>query len=820
VATVFQDFGFGRDQKWYDASLDKNEEDIKKSMDEDKHHAERVYVTFDSESHQRACLEALCVGEIPAYFDWAPQKFKGNQKYFFRGTAYDGDQTHVLHIVEAVEPAEITWVNLGMASFVFRACQFIGTAIFALGLVTVGTTVVIELSKVGSPTTGAALAAVGISTLNSVLPELIKFIVAFETHMDYGDQQQSLMLKLLVTRLYSVAFILDVFLIPFDQTLSNQSVKMLMAVLISEAFYNPVLHLMDLYGICFKHYIMAPISRTQAEMNQLYEGDVWTLRYRHLPHHHEPAHAPSHTPIHPLSYTLPHTHTPSLMLPPIHLLSCTTSHTPPLIRLLSHTSSHTPPLIHLLSYTSSHTPPSRSERYTDLVKTIFTAFFYAAIAPQSLLLCAISLFIHYWVDKVRLLRMWKRIPPVDASLAKDSKFWFMLVIILHFVMTTRFYSSWSFDHVCAVDVGCMERGGYAAGDVEACYIRDSDHLHQAYRNDLYFETYSANITWAAMPTRPHEDNLAMESAAYGVRSSTNHTMNKTFVIPGETVTRDGKRFSRDTLATWVWCDRNQESAYHSVYPAILGWMSESQEHLLTVVKWINLFTVCLLFFGYVLWVLVSSVKKWLFGSYEAAGSTKDKLFSNLEDVQFYIPTIIVPGIRYPYSACDLQQGEVDGRYLMYEAVDYNIYCLCPDKDEGGVKHIVETHFPDIQELNKNRAKDKGPLFAPIQMFIPYKPARAASAASMRECEKQPVSSSDLESTFKEKGEEQEPIAISQVEAELDKQPGVVTTDQLTAYFTKHNPEKTAADAVAVIEHYKGKDGELRRGLKEKYGADL
>ena len=44
-----------------------------------------------------------------------------------------------------------------------------------------------------------------------------------------------------------------------------------------------------------------------------------------------------------------------------------------------------------------------SERYSDMAKVLFLAFFYAAIFPGGFFLAAMTLMIHYWTDKFCLL---------------------------------------------------------------------------------------------------------------------------------------------------------------------------------------------------------------------------------------------------------------------------------------------------------------------------------------------------------------------------------------------------------------------------------
>ena len=64
-----------------------------------------------------------------------------------------------------------------------------------------------------------------------------------------------------------------------------------------------------------------------------------------------------------------------------------------------------------------------------------------------------------------------------------------------------------------------------------------------------------------------------------------------------------------------------------------------------------------------------------------------------------------------------------------------------------------------------------------------------------------------------------PVPASQLEASLDSVPEPVTRSQLVSYFETHNPSNVA-NVDAILREFSGKDGELRQGLKDKYGADL
>ena len=87
-----------------------------------------------------------------------------------------------------------------------------------------------------------------------------------------------------------------------------------------------------------------------------------------------------------------------------------------------------------------------AERYTDMIKTMFVGLFYSALLPQGLFITAFSMLTTYWVDKYSLLRLWKRPPSYDASLAIQSRHLIMLVIWVHLIMTRVFFANWPYQN--------------------------------------------------------------------------------------------------------------------------------------------------------------------------------------------------------------------------------------------------------------------------------------------------------------------------------------------------------------------------------------
>ena len=51
-----------------------------------------------------------------------------------------------------------------------------------------------------------------------------------------------------------------------------------------------------------------------------------------------------------------------------------------------------------------------AERYTNVTKILFLALWYSSIYPMGFFLCALALYINYYVERFCLMRSWRRLP--------------------------------------------------------------------------------------------------------------------------------------------------------------------------------------------------------------------------------------------------------------------------------------------------------------------------------------------------------------------------------------------------------------------------
>jgi len=107
---------------------------------------------------------------------------------------------------------------------------------------------------------------------------------------------------------------------------------------------------------------------------------------------------------------------------------------------------------------------SVAERYTDITKTMFLAFFYAAIFPTSYIFCLASLIFNFLVDRYCILRLWKSHPATGTQVATISLKFMLVTVLAHSVMSAYWWSGFPFDNLClTLDGG---EGGAASQTVQ------------------------------------------------------------------------------------------------------------------------------------------------------------------------------------------------------------------------------------------------------------------------------------------------------------------------------------------------------------------
>ena len=86
-------------------------------------------------------------------------------------------------------------------------------------------------------------------------------------------------------------------------------------------------------------------------------------------------------------------------------------------------------------------------------KTLFLTFYYCAIYPGAFFLCAITLFVSFYVDKFSLMRTWKPAPMLGPYVAMFSRIYLMSSAIVALgVVSSYWYSGFPFDNLCSENI--------------------------------------------------------------------------------------------------------------------------------------------------------------------------------------------------------------------------------------------------------------------------------------------------------------------------------------------------------------------------------
>ncbi|KAL3940561.1 MAG: hypothetical protein SGBAC_004917 [Bacillariaceae sp.] len=100
-----------------------------------------------------------------------------------------------------------------------------------------------------------------------------------------------------------------------------------------------------------------------------------------------------------------------------------------------------------------------AERYTDMTKILFLCVWYCSIFPGAYWMCAVSLFLKYYVDKFSLLRSWERAPHFGNAIAWISHgIFFPLALVATAIMSSYYWAGFPYDNLCPV--GSLEDAAY------------------------------------------------------------------------------------------------------------------------------------------------------------------------------------------------------------------------------------------------------------------------------------------------------------------------------------------------------------------------
>ena len=231
-----------------------------------------VFVTFNTERAQRQCLRDCASGYLEK---------KLNLQCCAKQNMNSRFEEHVLRIEEPVEPSEVIWENLHshyLSRIMGLAKSWTVTIAILLGCFFSLRALTVEAGN-GNAKSGAA-ATVFISVLNGGLPIILKMLTQqVEVHVDEGDVQNSMLLKLMIARCLNTGVLLYA-VTSFDQQFSSAHLGQIMSILIADCGTTPVMRMLNIYEH-IQHKVVAPTKNTQAEMNALFQGGYWNLAERY-----------------------------------------------------------------------------------------------------------------------------------------------------------------------------------------------------------------------------------------------------------------------------------------------------------------------------------------------------------------------------------------------------------------------------------------------------------------------------------------------------------------------------------------------------------
>jgi len=245
-------------------------------------------------------------------------------------------------------------------------------------------------------------------------------------------------------------------------------------------------------------------------------------------------------------------------------------------------------------------------------------FFYGTIFPAAYFFAFATLTVHYLTDKWCLLRMWRQQPALGYQISRFSRGYFFTAAIIAFAIAAAyFYSGFPFDNACKLD---------------------------SYATEAYQGThYASNLDNTTIPI-----TISAGTPNY--------------------------QFCR------------QDFFYLGVFPALprfqgdLKWMSEGQEQICKFYGWTSIVIIITLVIIMILRGFKDSVMDIFFNVYKPEGGVEGTSFSNVKDINAYVPEITVKEIPFPLLAFDT--SGIDTRFLGWEDLDrpYEYYSLFNDME--------------------------------------------------------------------------------------------------------------------------------------------
>merc|ERR1711871_141949 len=113
----------------------------------------------------------------------------------------------------------------------------------------------------------------GVSACNGGLPAFLKALNELEEHPTQGSRQQSLLLKLVLSRWFTSALIIWI-IRGFEDTLKESFLTKAAAILFADFITTPMIRIMDPAGRFARNY-SAKSAKTQEKMNSFFTNTAW-----------------------------------------------------------------------------------------------------------------------------------------------------------------------------------------------------------------------------------------------------------------------------------------------------------------------------------------------------------------------------------------------------------------------------------------------------------------------------------------------------------------------------------------------------------------
>jgi len=258
-------FGMKPLPKWK-ADLAKANLKIQSAIDDAHYIPSKVFVTFETEHGQRACLKALSQGTLTTVLDWGKDKIDPN--YLYNGT-------NVLSVKEAPEPSEIFWEDVDVTTS--KRIKQQGLTMIITVLLIVGS---VYCCKALQGMVGAGGAAMWITLTNIGVPMILRHLCfVIEDHVSANAQQMSLFLKLTFFRWMNTAVVIYL-ITDFDDFLTEMAVKQVQAVILADAITTPIIRTLNPSDLV-NQLIICNYAYTQEKMNSYFLGTPWYVAERY-----------------------------------------------------------------------------------------------------------------------------------------------------------------------------------------------------------------------------------------------------------------------------------------------------------------------------------------------------------------------------------------------------------------------------------------------------------------------------------------------------------------------------------------------------------